>query len=132
MRFKRSDFVERVLSIYCDRCVDLQTTQVCFEQLDIWLIVVGDKNATFFSALGHYVLESNDYLVSAAAGTGNCWHRVRISLRMRVRTASSSGARSASTIHLPICFISLVPMPRVVRAGVPIRIPEGSTGLRSS
>ncbi len=46
--------------------------------------------------------------------------------------AVSSGDLSASSIQPPIVCISATPMPRVVKAGVPTRIPDGSIGLRSS
>ena len=42
------------------------------------------------------------------------------------------GRFKRSSIQPPIRRISLGPMPRVVRAGVPMRMPEGSIGLRSS
>ena len=35
-------------------------------------------------------------------------------------------------IHFAICLISGSFMPRVVRAGVPMRMPDGSSGLRGS
>ena len=37
-----------------------------------------------------------------------------------------------SAIHVAIFFISLAPMPRLVTAGVPMRMPLGSKGFRLS
>jgi hypothetical protein len=45
---------------------------------------------------------------------------------------SSLGWRITRSIQAPICFISDGPMPRLVTAGVPSRMPEGSNGLRVS
>ena len=44
----------------------------------------------------------------------------------------SFGLASTSVIHLAICRISASFMPRVVSAGVPMRMPDGSSGLRGS
>ena len=47
-------------------------------------------------------------------------------------SAASPGLFSARRIQAAIRRISSAPMPRVVSAGVPRRMPEGSIGFRSS
>ena len=51
---------------------------------------------------------------------------------MAARAASSSRFSTTAFIQSPKRFISSAPIPRLVRAGVPIRIPLGSNGLRGS
>src|SRR3972149_2501042 len=67
---------------------------------------------------------------SHSPGTGNCLHKFLTSPRMRACKASSSGVFSTCKIQPPMVRISAPAMPRVVKAGVPMRIPEGSIGLR--
>ena len=61
-------------------------------------------------------------------GTGKRATSSRTSARIRSWAASSSRSRIASTIQAPICAISAGPMPRVVVAGVPTRIPDATLG----
>src|SRR4029078_13449639 len=67
-----------------------------------------------------------------AVGAGNCWHRARTSPRTRPAVAASPGIASTSVIHFAIDRISPSFIPRVVRAGVPMRMPDGSIGWRVS
>ena len=67
-------------------------------------------------------------------GAGNFAHSSRISPAMRVeRRLVAAARRLHAAIHpRAICFISASPMPRLVTAGVPRRMPDGSNGLRGS
>src|SRR5213078_1021608 len=61
-----------------------------------------------------------------AAQSSATWRRVS------ARAAASSPVSSARAIAAPIVSISAGPIPRVVTAGVPIRIPEATIGGRVS
>ena len=62
-------------------------------------------------------------------GAGKRWHISATSPAIRFSAASSPACAIASSIHLPICFISGSPIPRDVTAGVPRRNPAGAEGL---
>ncbi len=66
------------------------------------------------------------------AGPGN-WCTARdLTANPLSKSPRRSGSSEQSSIQPPIVRISSVPMPRVVSAGVPTRMPDGSIGLRSS
>ena len=62
-------------------------------------------------------------------GSGKRAVRVWTSFRTRTMTASSATWRTTSAIHPAIRCISASPMPRVVTAGVPTRMPDVTNGL---
>src|SRR5579871_685804 len=63
-----------------------------------------------------------------SAYSGNASHMLSTCLRMLARAAASVRLCNASAIQCPICRISASFMPRVVSAGVPMRIPLGFSG----
>jgi hypothetical protein len=50
-------------------------------------------------------------------------------LRVRATTPSSPGASSTSAIRWPSCSHSISPNPRVVTAGLPMRMPDVTNGF---
>ena len=72
--------------------------------------------------------------VTTQPGIGNPASRSRTSPAIRFSVASSSlaAAAIASSSHAAISGMCYSPRPRVVIAGVPSRMPDGSNGLRGS
>ena len=58
VRLERRNLVQRILPIDGHGRFDIEPAEIGFEQLDVWLVVVGDEDATFFFAFFHGGLDS--------------------------------------------------------------------------
>src|SRR3989304_4327974 len=69
------------------------------------------------------LLHSGEEMAHASPGMGNCWHISRTSWRTCSCVSLSPAGESTLAMKEAMRFISSVPKPLVVTAGVPSRIP---------